>query len=194
MPASLSGKKKSIRICFINSLFCAIAVQFVIFIFIQLSNIDWKTLFEGFCYSMDQGFANLWLSTVPWPRRDLRLQTSDFRLQTSDFGLRTSDFGLQTSDFGLQTLDFRLQTSNFRLQTSDFGNVILSVWVCTLYTSNDNRELNYILRDYFLFRDIVISRFWPFRLKISGLMNLQISDFRFLSSLQLITILLYYCI
>ena len=37
------------------------------------------------------------------------------------------------------------------LQTSDFENVILLVEVCTLYTSSGNRELNYVLWDYFFF-------------------------------------------
>ena len=89
------------------------------------------------------------------------------------------DFRLQNSDFRLQTSG--LQTSNFRLQTSEFGNVILSIWVYTLNTSNGNRELNYILRDYFLFRDTVIWRFWPSRLQTSDF-RLQTSDFRLQTS------------
>ena len=86
----------------------------------------------------------------------------------------TSDFGLRTSDFGLQTL-------SFRFQISDFENVSLSICVCTLYTNNCNRELDYILRDYFLFRDILISRFLPSRLQTSDF-RLQTSDFRLRTS------------
>ena len=55
---------------------------------------------------------------IPWPRRDLRLRTSDFRLPTSDFWLRTLDFRHPTQ--------LRLRTSHprqFSLRTARH-------WIC----------------------------------------------------------------